>query len=217
MKLQFIIAGLTVCIVLSGCSGASTEQSAPSVSSQATIEEQTPATPTPTPEPSTPNSYWDILVGTGATNQEVCDSYDDVISKFETAAGKRNADMKGKLKDAYIASSFRKGKSWLTSDFSDEFEGEVDAAVLAALNLVSGDRASEISDLSAYKSDSFQLCSLSERYSKVESSVAKAQGTASDIVMKAATKPWYSKGYREYSDGLAYKYTTFSGVDSLRL
>lgn len=86
----------------------------------------------------------------------------------------------------------------------------MDAIVSASLDLISNDRASEISDLGPFKSDSLQLCGLSDRYSEVEKSVTRAQSTASEIVAKAATKPWFSKGYSEYSAGLAFKYTTFS-------
>ena len=121
--------------------------------------------------------------------------------------------MKGKLKDAYIASSFKKGKSWLTADFSSDMESDIQSAVVAGLNSLSNGRANEIPDTATYATDSLQLCGLSDRLSKVRQSVKKAEDTAGKIVAKAATRPWYSKGYSEYSDGLAYKYTTFSGGD----
>lgn len=217
MKLRMVLAGSLVVVIVAGCSNSPSDQAAPSEPAASAGEDQNvnepSPKPTPSPEPSGPTSYWDILVGADLTTKDVCDSYQKIIAKYETASGKRNSAMKGKFKDAYAASGFKKGKSWLTADFTDEFDTEIQAAVVKALNSVSGGKAGEVADITPYKTDSVQLCGLSDRLAKAQSSVKKAQDTATKIVAKAATRPWYAKGYSEYSDGLAYKYTTFSGGD----
>jgi hypothetical protein len=219
LKLRVIAAGSIACLVLGGCSSQSSDEAAldyptesPSESQSEQVESSQP-TPATSPSPSTPTSYWDILVGTDVTTKELCESYQKVINQYEGSSSKRNSAMKGKLKDAYIASSFKKGKSWLTADFSSDMESDIQSAVVAGLNSLSNGRANEIPDTATYATDSLQLCGLSDRLSKVRQSVKKAEDTAGKIVAKAATRPWYSKGYSEYSDGLAYKYTTFSGGD----
>lgn len=212
MKFGVIISGLCACLAFTGCSGEPVEAPAESLQPSTLTSSASPIS-SASPSPTGPTSYWDILVGTDVTTEEVCDSYEKLINKYEVTSSKRNAAMKGKLKDAYLASSFRKGKNWLTADFVGELNSDIERAVASALDSVSGGRAADLSDMGSYEADSMQLCGFSGRLAKVRMSVSKVYETAGKIVAKAKMKPWYSKGYMEYSDGLAIKYTTFSGGD----
>jgi len=209
---------LVAVFIVSGCTSSSTD-STESAPSQESSEQPKGASPSPEPtspqhtEVVAPTSYWDIVEGFDATTPVICDNYEEVIAKYEAAAEKRINAMRGKLKDAYVASSFKRGKGWLKDDFNDYLETAIQRTAVKALNSISGGRAEELADLVAYRGDSLQLCRLADRYTSTKLSVNKAQGSAEKVVAKAATRPWYSKGYSEYTDGLAYKYTTFSGGD----
>ena len=217
MRKFMTLALLATILVVTGCSKATSDSgSEDSADSSSAGEKESAAPevdPVPSPTATSPTSYWDILIGANATTPEVCASYDKVITRYENSAVKRINSMKGKLKNAYVASSYKRGKDWMRSDFPNYWDIAIQGAATRSLNSISGNRASELENLDAYISDSLQLCGFTDRYASTGRNVTKAQGTAERILAKAATKPWYSKGYREYSDGLAYKYTTFSGGD----
>jgi len=200
-------------LVLSGCTTAST--SSPESAEEVEVAEagdelaapESEPSDEPSPSPSTPEptTYADVVSGP-VTSAEICDSYSAVLDQYGEIIAKRRKSLKGKDEDPYKAAKFANKNAWLYEDLAVGFEREVTASVTDALNTVSDGQAGLVESLGPYREDSMQACGLSQKYSTVESDVAAIDRQQASVVTAANNKPWYPKGYNEYSSNVAWKW-----------
>ena len=122
-------------------------------------------------------------------------------------------------RDSYRAYSYARKHGW-TDDpakpllrWSAKWDGQihkafdsvVESAELTAADLseISGSTASFVA---AFDRDVKKMCNLGKSFEATAALLSKVSSFGSDVVSVAAMKPWYPKGYSEWSSGLAYKF-----------
>jgi len=200
-------------LVLTGCTTAST--SSPESAEETEVADESDELLAPEPEPSDepspspsrqePTGYADVVNGP-LTSAAICDSYSAVLDRYGEIIAKRKKTLKGKDGDPYTAAKFANRNAWLYEDVAVGFEREMTSAVTDALNTVSDGQAGLVESLDPFREDSFQACGLDQEYSTVRSDVAAVDQQQASVVRAANNKPWYPKGYNEYSSNVAWKW-----------
>jgi hypothetical protein len=195
-------------VLLAACSGgaSSGSSSAENAASQApTTAESTAASASA----SAPAGYEALIADGKVTTAKICDTYTDVLTKF---IANTNAQLKSGNKyvdDPYTAAKYINNVAWVDSDSKERLDSAVDKAATSALNVVTDGQAGKITDLAPYIADSMEACGLTTQYSTAQGKASEVNELAADLAAEAENKPWYPRGYSEYSgdDSLAWKWT----------
>lgn len=207
---------LSGALALSACSTGPDEQAAtPEVTAESSSQtlsdpddEGLEETPTPTPL-----GYEDILGSSSITTAEICDSYQVLLTKYDEVSSKRIARLTDVEDDPYKAASFVNKSDWVTENLSDKVESEFSALATEALNSQSNGKAGTLDSINPYLEASIASCGYTSQLSAIRSASKEVDQEANRIVSAAANKPWYPRGFEEYTDGLAYRWIDGAGVD----
>lgn len=194
-------------VLLAACSGGanSGSSSAENATSQAPT---TAASTAASASASAPAGYEALIADGKVTTAKICDTYTDVLTKFIANA---NAQLKSGNKyvdDPYTAAKYINNVAWVDSDSKERLDSAVDKAATSALNVVTDGQAGNVTDLAPYIADSMEACGLTTQYSTAQGKASEVNELAADLAAEAENKPWYPRGYSEYSgdDSLAWKW-----------
>ena len=150
-------------------------------------------------------TYDEIIVG-DATTDAICGTYSELIEKNDGVITRRTKYL-DKDWNPYKAAAYVDKNDWVNDDPVAKFESQWEKVATAALNSVSGGQADQVESIEGYLDASLKECQLQEQHQDQNKSLSIIKRSQSGVVRAADRKPWYPKGYSQWSgQDLAYKY-----------
>lgn len=167
----------------------------------------------------TPLTYDEFVVNTGFTtvSKEECKPFvaKAKATKVVLTAKKRMKSLNKADGDSYAAYKYVAGHDWVTtpSETLDNWASEWNVLVSDFYDSV-GTKATNYSKIAVSKetlTPDFENqikvdCGIVESFAKTETTLSNLSVKATEVTTLADTRPWYPKGYREWEDGLAWKW-----------
>lgn len=169
-----------------------------------------PASPAATPSSSQTSAipYWGYLKS-GVTKRSAllaaCKPAVHYVNGTSARLARQLQQVAGGQKDPWVAATFVSKVSWLRDGNADQ----VASGLRSLLTKVLQSRTFAVptaDQTDAYVADVARACGLTAKEATMSNRATRLDSQVSDLKALAESVPWYPKGYREFSDGLAFRW-----------
>lgn len=167
----------------------------------------------PSVAPSPSLTYQDLLAGKPLTTPEICKQYESDLAAFSDKTSKLITSAKAAVKGPYVAEAYANKAEWLFTDLTIKLSDVITKAATAAFDVQAGGSSTQLASIDLYVADSIEECGLTEKWNTAKDQAVTATDLAERIQEQADSVPWYPKGFREFSPGLATKWVDNPNVD----
>ena len=144
-----------------------------------------------------------------------CSRYKAVIDRWNGQATVDLAASGGVTNDPFAAADYRDRTTWLlTTDHASRLQVQVRAISTRRLRGLVRSRHLTPKMIGRFTADALFVCKELAAYKNTLGLVRSLDARAVEIVTEADLKPWYPKGFNEFSDGIAWRWQSNPSCDT---
>jgi hypothetical protein len=136
----------------------------------------------------------------------LCASYAAVVDTWTRDEESLATSIRGADADPYVAADFVVAHQWVNRRQLTIFNRSITAISRKGLAGATKGAARRGAFVKVFTLDALFVCHVGAKVRAIRESLASLDDRAGSVVALAADKPWYPKGYTEFSDGLAWQW-----------